>query len=330
MAATVFRRGASGLDGLIAASLLVAAAITLERLVANVRLLPALGGQAIVLLIVAGMLYILAHICRAMRLYLFLTGGLIGSSVPFLPLLGFQASLSLLTFGMPWKLGDGVRVAELFRLSGNDLRAVYALWFDRLADSVLIVGVLGVLVAIHVAVPASVGLLAVTAGFLLASLALLVVAPSALSGVCRACVSATSKMTLRILRATVLARKLLERIPQLDRGALSLVAVLTFAIWCLEILAISLVAAALAARQSAAPERFVVILARLFQGGVPMTSEGAVYYLVACCSLLVLMAATIIPYLRCRLGALRQGRATRSYAQAVVFGVRAAPRGRIR
>ncbi|QXE85425.1 flippase-like domain-containing protein [Geomonas nitrogeniifigens] len=192
---------------------------------------PAWGSTALAAGLAAMAAYALAHVLRAIRLWLLLGSDRLGFSTVF----GCHATIALVTFATPFKLGDLLRAAEFSRLLCNDARGLFAVWLDRLFDVTVILAMLVGLVLLRPSGPPMELIFLSLGGFLLSSILLGMLLPGAVAALMRALLQSRSKRSLTVLRGMRRLRRLLGAIPRIDLQTLSLLCIVTFAVWGLEL-----------------------------------------------------------------------------------------------
>lgn len=141
---------------------------------------PALTGVPLVSAGLAGLLYLSAHILRAIRLAM-LSVEMIGVTARTAVALHFvSAPVSLF---MPFKLGELIRLWGLWRVSGKNAFAIVVLLIDRMYDSLFLLPLLAAMFALALPIPLSLVVLTVLAGAL--PLAVIVLGPKTLESVQR-------------------------------------------------------------------------------------------------------------------------------------------------
>lgn len=254
----------------------------------SIRAVPAIVGALAV--------YLLSHVLRAVRLLLLIGPG----RLEFGPVFGCHALLAFLTFAMPFKLGEVVRATELYRLA-NGPRGLFAVWFDRLFDTVVVLALLGGFMLRRgdgVDAPA----MMLLAAFLLVSVLAVLVLPGALEALERTLLHSSSRRSLALLRGAVHLRSLLTQVPHLDRQTVSLLSIATLSIWGLELLTVTLVLIALPAEGRPLADQAIDTLNHAF--GVrtgPLTSQVALYRLLCMAALAGMALFGVRSYVRARL-----------------------------
>ncbi len=214
------------------------------------------SASAVAACLAAMVAYALAHTLRAIRLWLIIGTDRLSFSSTF----GCHVSIALLTFATPFKLGDLLRATEFSRMLGNDTRGVFAVWLDRLFDVTVILVMLAVLVTLRPAGPSADVVFASLGAFLLCSILLGMLLPGAVAAFVRALLQSRSNRSLRVLRGMQQVRAVLSRIPTLDVQTFSLLCIVTFAVWGLELAMLFLLLIAFPAAGYTAPQQAIDIL----------------------------------------------------------------------
>lgn len=246
------------------------------------------------------LLYGLAHALRAVRLYLILGVGRICFSILF----GYQIFIALCSLATPFKIGDGVRALEIYRLNNNDLRGVLALWIDRLFDVAIIVVILLTFVWSG-RTSGAVFLVLITSGlFLFGSIAAVLMLPGGVASLARSLLVLRGERPIVLVLLGICRRlqDLIQRVPSFDRAMLSLLSIITVAIWTFECITIFFVLIALPIADNGAITYAVQILGYAISGTVTnIEAPAALYRLVAFAALAMLSAGTFMSYARTRI-----------------------------
>jgi hypothetical protein len=191
-------------------------------------------------LLFAGFVYMTAHVLRAARLSLLIGVG----KLSFGAILGCHSLVSFVTFALPWKLGELVRVLEFYRLTRCDPRAILAIWLERCFDAVILLFLIEV--ASSFTTDASIAQITRRGLMSLIGLSLLLVlfGRSAVSALLRLLSSSNSQRSLRLMRFTRKVEAFVRHIPPLTSPNLALLLIVSCAIWVLEIGAVLIVVAA--------------------------------------------------------------------------------------
>lgn len=250
--------------------------------------------------VAALLLYGLAHALRAVRLYLILGVG----QIRFTTLFGYQVFIALCSLATPFKVGDGVRALELYRLNGNDLRGILAVWIDRLFDVAIIVVILLLFLwsgrtsgAVHLVLMMS-GL------FLFGSIAAVLILPGGVASLARSLVVLRGERRFVLVLLGLCRRflDLIRRVPTFDRATFSLLSIITLAIWAFECMTIFFALIALPVADSGAIAYAVQILGYAISGPVTnIEAPAALYRLVAFAALAMLSAGAFMSYARARI-----------------------------
>jgi len=207
---------------LVAGALVVVAAVVLAPMVASIPVASAL---------LAAVLYFFSHLLRAFRLA-FLSVDLLGISGRTTVLMHFAtAPISL---ALPFKLGELVRLHELWRLSGTLLYSIVALLVDRMYDALFLVPFLVILLMQGNAAPSVIVLTSVAAFIPLIAI---VVGPRLLTEVQRYVVANHDGAgTLGALHVIDQMRRVTTHAAGVARQQAPTLAVLSAMIWMLEVL----------------------------------------------------------------------------------------------
>uniref|UniRef100_C6E5V6 Flippase-like domain-containing protein n=1 Tax=Geobacter sp. (strain M21) TaxID=443144 RepID=C6E5V6_GEOSM len=249
-------------------------------------------------LLAAMVSYALGHLLRGLRLWLILGSDRIRFSTVF----GCHATIALLTFAAPFKLGDLLRASEFYRLLKNDVRGIFAVWIDRLFDVVVILVLLAVFVSKKDAVQ-PVQLLLVTLGtFLSVSVASCLLLPGAVAAFMRALLQSSSSRSLTVMRSALKLKSILSKLPKMDLQTLSLLATVTFAVWGLELLSVFLLLMVVSRVFGSVPSQAIDILAYTLapHSHLDMT-HVAIYRLTCNLTLLLLLSMGVCSYFRHRM-----------------------------
>ncbi|MBJ6751467.1 lysylphosphatidylglycerol synthase domain-containing protein [Geomonas anaerohicana] len=245
--------------------------------------------------------YAVAHLLRSLRLWLILGSDRIRFSTVF----GCHATIALLTFAAPFKLGDLLRASEFYRLLKNDARGIFAVWFDRLFDVAVILVLL--IVSVSTTSPLQpVRLLLFSLGaFLAVSVALGVLLPGAVAAFMRALLQSSSSRSLSVMRSLLKLKSILSRMPKMELQTLSLLTTVTFAVWGLELLSVFLLCMAVSSGNDSVPAQAIDILAYTL---TPHANIGAahfsIYRLTCNLTLLFLVSIGIRSYFKSRMSVL--------------------------
>lgn len=104
------------------------------------------------LAVLAGLFYLLAHVFRAIRLAIVSVAMLNVTARTVVALHFATAPVSLF---LPFKLGEALRLWGLWRVGGKNAYALVVLLIDRMFDSLFLLPVLGLLLALGQSVPVS-------------------------------------------------------------------------------------------------------------------------------------------------------------------------------
>ncbi|MEE8600098.1 hypothetical protein [Euzebya tangerina] len=177
----------------------------------------------------SGLLYLLSHVLRAMRLAALSVDmlGVSGRTAATVHLVTTPPSLVL-----PFKSGELLRFHELWRLGGTAIYAVVVLLLDRMFDSLFLVPVLLVLLA-QDAAPALFGVLIALAAIV--PLTVVFVGPRLLGDVQRyVLLNHNSAHTLSVLRSIDTVRQVVVHGAEVARRRGPELCVLSLLIWLLE------------------------------------------------------------------------------------------------
>lgn len=208
---------------IVLVSMVVAGAtiITLAPYAAPTPVLAAIG---------AGLIYIFSHVLRAARLAV-LSMSMLGLSGRTAALMHFAtAPVSLV---LPFKLGEIVRLYELWKMSGTAVYAIIVLLIDRMYDSLFLVPVLVFLVMQGNASPLLVAFSLLAA---VVPLTVVVIGPKLLTEVQRYVVAShTNPRTIDVLRQIDSARLLVIRAADVSRRRAPELCVISLLIWLCEL-----------------------------------------------------------------------------------------------
>ena len=183
-----------------------------------------------VLLAIAG-LYIFSHVLRAARLAV-LSMNMLGISGRSAALMHFATSP--LSLALPFKLGELVRLYELWRMSGTIVYAIIVLLIDRMYDSLFLVPFLVVFVLMGN--EASI-LIVFTLLAAVVPLTVIVIGPKLLTEVQRYVVTShNNPRTLDVLRQTDAARLHVIHAARVSRNRAPELCVISLLIWLSELL----------------------------------------------------------------------------------------------
>lgn len=286
------------------------------------------GGLGLLAFVGAIAVYMAAHLLRAIRLYIIVGIGRIG----FTALLGYHSVIALTTFGVPFKAGEVLRAAEAYRLLGNSVRGIFAIWIDRVFDVATIALTLGLLASAGQHQTSVLVVLAASTAFLVASIMVILVVPGALKSFARAMLASTSRRSMLLLKGCTLARKLLLELPRLDPQTVALLSIITGVIWTFEMGALALVLNAMSERPGPLLAQAADVLAgTLMIAPAEPRPHVAVYQLVSLIGLAALSALTAGRYVRARLAVRLASPGRELYRHAVLFTTpRLQVRGRCR
>jgi len=272
--------------------------------------------------------YSLAHLLRAVRLWIIVGPDRLGFSTVF----GCNITVALLTFASPFKLGDVLRAGEFYRLMDQNIRSLFAVWLDRLLDASVMLFLLSMFVFWkpgdrHLSLIAG-----VLIGFILLSLLLGLVMPGAISAFSRALLQSKSRRSLKILRISTKIKTMLGELPRFDTKALSLLLLVTLLVWGLELTTVLLGLSALPATGYALSDQVLDLLNYTLIVQPEMYAPHlALYRLVCISSLSLLLVSGIRGYLSSRRKTLTECCPNRSYTHIPVFVTAGSEtRGRIR
>jgi len=178
----------------------------------------------------AGIIYIVSHILRAVRLAV-LSMSMLGISGRTAALMHFAtAPVSLM---LPFKLGEIVRLYELWKMSGTAVYALIVLLIDRMYDSLFLVPVLVILVLQGNASPLLVAFSLLAA---VVPLTVVVIGPKLLTEIQRYVVAShNNPRTLDVLRQIDSARLLVIRAAEVSRRRAPELCVISLLIWLCEL-----------------------------------------------------------------------------------------------
>ena len=180
--------------------------------------------------------YVLAHALRAIRLGVLLRAD---RARNLLGLYFYTAACSAL---IPFKLGELVRINEIAWWVGGYWRGLLIIWIQRVFDVVALDGMAYLILASGAQEPKDIGLLLwVIAGFVFMTMLVFFVVPEQLSilnlHVIR---NYSGRKAVRILRMLDSLYQLFDQVRPLLKGKTVTLALLTFFIWSLELLAMAL------------------------------------------------------------------------------------------
>lgn len=274
------------------------------------------SGHAPWFLVAASAAYALAHLLRAVRLWVIVGPDRLGFSTVF----GCHAAVSLLTFATPFKLGDVLRAGEFYRLMDQNIRSLCAVWFDRLLDAFVMLSLLSIFVfwrPMNRHIPLIAGVLI---GFILLSLLFGLVMPGAVSAFSRALLQSKSRRSLMLLRLVSRIRTMLEGVPRLDAKTLSLLLIVTLLVWGFELATVLLGLASLPAAGYTLSDHVLDLLNYTLVVRADMhTPQLALYRLVCVSSLVPLLLSGVRGYCSVRRALLAERDSKRAYSCSPVF-----------
>ena len=194
-------------------------------------LLPRLSELPVLAALLAGTIYLVSHMLRALRLAI-LSMDMLGISGRTAALMHFVTAPPALM--LPFKTGELLRLHQLWRLSGTAIYAVIALLIDRMYDSLFLVPVLMALLFLGWAPPA-LTLLTLLAATL--PLCILVLGPKLLTEIQRyVLVNHNNPRTLGVLRRIDMLRSHVSLAADVARHRAPELSLLSFLIWACEFL----------------------------------------------------------------------------------------------
>jgi hypothetical protein len=294
----------------------------------NLRAVRGLGdwsGRALLVMVAAAAAYLVAHLVRALRLWLILGA----DRLRFATVLGYHASIAFVTFATPFKLGDALRATELYRLLGDDPRGFFVVWLDRLFDVAVILALMAAMALFTPPDQAAMLVFASLGAFLLGSILAVVLLPGATSAFIRSLLQSSSGRSMRLLRRMVTLRDVLSRVPSLDGRTLSLLVLLTIAVWGLELATLFLVAIAMPGAGESLAAQGVGMLGYTILGAAgELTPQVALYRLVCVATLLAMLVVWAAGYVRSRAEIIGQGPSQKPYRLTPLFLTRRPEIGR--
>jgi hypothetical protein len=218
-------------------------------------------------LALAAAAYLAAHALRGLRLFLLLNDGRLRLGA----VLAAHVHAAGVSRLVPWKLGEAYRVAVLTGVCGDPLRAVAAVWIERLYDLPLVLGLFGLCALAAGAWPSGLApLLIVAAVFVLLSSLVFLVLPENLGLVARYLALRHNRpWVLRALDAIARVRRVLRTATAVWRHRQATVLWLGTAIWALEAAAIAAAAGGWDPRILAALLRGAVVEDRVWEPPAP-------------------------------------------------------------
>ena len=218
-------------------------------------------------LVLAALIYLVAHGLRALRLFLLLNDGRLRLSSVLVAHLHASGVSALI----PFKLGEFYRVGVLTSVCGDPLRAVVAVWIERIYDLLLMVLVFSGCAIAAGAWPGGLRtFLVVTGGFLLASSLIFLVLPENLSLLKRYLVLRHNRPWVpRVLAAIDQLHIMLRTAAAVGRYRRATIIWLGAAIWTLEVAVITITATSMDAESIAALLHGVAVEPRVWNAPVP-------------------------------------------------------------
>ncbi|MES2933328.1 MAG: hypothetical protein V4805_07560 [Pseudomonadota bacterium] len=237
-------------------------------------------------LILAGLVYMGAHVLRAARLSLLIGVG----KLSFGAILGCHSLVSFLTFALPWKLGELVRVLEFYRLTRSDPRALLAIWLERCFDAVIVLSLIEL--ASSAAFDASFAQITRRGLMVLLGLSIFVVlfGRSAVSALLRLLSSSTSMRSLRLMRLMRKIEAFVGHMPPLTSPNLALLFIVSCAIWVMEIAAVLIVIATTTGAKDNAVDALVELISTAVIGVGNSGASGVLIYRLLVSSSLALLS----------------------------------------
>jgi hypothetical protein len=261
--------------------------------------------------------YSLAHFLRAIRLWLILGS----DQLSFKAVFGLHITIAFLSFATPFKLGELLRVSELCRLLRNDVRGLFVVWLDRLFDVAVILSLLTIFTLPRSSYRPALFVIASLSGFLVFSILLVMLLPGAASAFMRALLQSSSKRSLMVLRMAVRLRSVMLRVPKFDGQTLSLLSIVTFTIWGLELLSILLLLIALPvdSSNSIANKAVEILNYTLIAQSGARTPLVAFYRLTCVMTLALMVSAGVYSYARYRMNTFSRNFIGRGYKHRCLF-----------
>lgn len=212
--------------------------------IAIVVLLPVLTGVPFGTGVLAGILFLLSHMMRALRLAVL--------SVDILGISGRTAILAHfatapIALALPFKTGELLRLYELSRLGGSLFYAAIVLIVDRMYDALFLVPLVGLLIWQGTVAPALVILTALAA---FVPLVVITFGPRILTEAQRYVVAThNGRGVLQTLKSINAVRQLVLRAARVSRQQAAILALLSALVWLLEFAVCALLVSALAQAQ---------------------------------------------------------------------------------